>query len=443
MRILGLGFLPPDDALRHAAKAVAGRPWSEILLLRPEVVVDPHPGWHAFLGLLHRAFGWGTVDLVFASVILLLALFLGVALAASRTHAWALALCVVLVCESNVLQRWLSGRPFLLHSSLLLFLCLAWSKGRLPEPRDARFLIPVFAVLLWIHPLYYLWSVPVAVLLVCRQIRPALVLAVSVGVGFVGSAILSGRPIGFIVQNTMHPIWLFGHPAGPLVSELQPSPGAPALFAVVVAALLGRLAERPHLRVWDPTFVMAFVGWTLGFYSARFWVDWGLPALLAWGIRGVEGASLPLDARRAGWAAIALTIACAAAFTSDDLGRWSRVDKTYAALTEPRSVGALPEPGGILYSEDMFAFFQIFFRRPDAPFRFAVGFERGLMRPEDAEVLRGAARRGNDRFAPWVARMTPRDRLIVRAVTPGNAYGLEWTHVSGDVWSGRLRPPAR
>ena len=33
-RVLGTGFLPPDDALRHAAKAVSGRSWSEVLVLR-------------------------------------------------------------------------------------------------------------------------------------------------------------------------------------------------------------------------------------------------------------------------------------------------------------------------------------------------------------------------------------------------------------------------
>ena len=33
LRITGYGFLPPDDALRHAAKAVSGKPWPQILVL--------------------------------------------------------------------------------------------------------------------------------------------------------------------------------------------------------------------------------------------------------------------------------------------------------------------------------------------------------------------------------------------------------------------------
>ena len=75
LRVLAQGYLPGDDALRHAAKAVGGRSWTEILLLRPEITLDSNPGWHALLGALHRFFGLGAVDLVLASVALLFVLF--------------------------------------------------------------------------------------------------------------------------------------------------------------------------------------------------------------------------------------------------------------------------------------------------------------------------------------------------------------------------------
>src|SRR5215469_3644779 len=54
-KIVGYGYLPPDDALRHSAKAVSGKPWSEILVLRPGFEMDPYPGWHAILGAVHHA----------------------------------------------------------------------------------------------------------------------------------------------------------------------------------------------------------------------------------------------------------------------------------------------------------------------------------------------------------------------------------------------------
>ena len=75
--ILRYGYLPPDDALRHAAKAVSGKSWGEILVLRPEITLDHNPGWNWFLTELHRMTGWGPTELVQFSVVtmfLLLAL---------------------------------------------------------------------------------------------------------------------------------------------------------------------------------------------------------------------------------------------------------------------------------------------------------------------------------------------------------------------------------
>ena len=68
-KIAGYGFLPMDDALRHAAKTVSGKPWSEILVMRSDFGIDPHPGWHAVLGWFHRGFGLNTENLVVLTVV--------------------------------------------------------------------------------------------------------------------------------------------------------------------------------------------------------------------------------------------------------------------------------------------------------------------------------------------------------------------------------------
>ena len=49
LKIIGYGFLPGDDALRHAAKAVSGKPWPEILVMGPAFQVDHNFGWHFLL----------------------------------------------------------------------------------------------------------------------------------------------------------------------------------------------------------------------------------------------------------------------------------------------------------------------------------------------------------------------------------------------------------
>jgi hypothetical protein len=134
-------------------------------------------------------------------------------------------------------------------------------------------------------------------------------------------------------------------------------------------------------------------------------------------------------------ASAAALVACTAPL------RWSAPEsRPYFILTAPGAEAALPEPGGVLYTDDARLFFQLFYRRPDAPFRYIVGYEAALMPPEDLAVFRAAlAARTAASFAPWVAKMTPRDRLILYD-TDGRPPipDLEWMQVSQTVWSGRI-----
>ncbi|GAG51557.1 unnamed protein product, partial [marine sediment metagenome] len=67
--VVGQGYLPDDDALRHAAKAVSGKGWDEILVLRADMPLDSHPGWHTVLTWVHRLTSADTHLLVLFSVI--------------------------------------------------------------------------------------------------------------------------------------------------------------------------------------------------------------------------------------------------------------------------------------------------------------------------------------------------------------------------------------
>jgi hypothetical protein len=95
-RIVGVGFRPMDDARRHAAKVVSGKAWTEVLVLRAEVSEDPHPGWHALLGAVHRAGVRTPTGLVVFSAVSLGALILVTPLLVwrGRAEAWLLALLI-------------------------------------------------------------------------------------------------------------------------------------------------------------------------------------------------------------------------------------------------------------------------------------------------------------------------------------------------------------
>lgn len=111
-RILSYGYLPPDDALRHAAKAVSAKTWSEILLLRPEITIDHNPGWHLILSGLHHALDLPPRALVQFSVVAMFVLF---ALAPlpwlRRPEGWLISLAIVMFFFPYVADRAFVGRP--------------------------------------------------------------------------------------------------------------------------------------------------------------------------------------------------------------------------------------------------------------------------------------------------------------------------------------------
>jgi hypothetical protein len=453
--VLAHGYLPADDALRHAAKAVSGRPWSEVLVLRPEVTMDSHPGWHALLGLVHRLAGVDALGLVmFSVVLLLLALLLPGAFLLRRPEAWAMALAAFALLEPRFVNRFIMGRPFVLSVALLLLLCLRVARETGPQVPDARWpwrgplvLAGLFGLVAWMHPSWHLFLLPVAACLLSRRFRLAAILAAGLGLGVLVAGVLHGDVVEFVQQSLLHTVLALGlpGPASTLAMEFRPGDGSPLLLLGLVGLLLWRAVRRAWKpeAVGGPVFALAVLGWLLGFLVVRFWSDWGAPALLAWMAVEIEDALEALvperSAARLGLAAVA-GLSALLVWTSNTGGqRLQPAERPYQSLATPAADPALPGPGGILYTDDMRLFYELFFARPHAPWRYVVGYEPGLMLPDDLATFRRAlAARTPASFEPWVRKMGPADRLVIKS-TEGQPQipGLEWTQVSQTVWSGR------
>jgi hypothetical protein len=452
-RIVGLGYLPTDDALRHAAKAVSGKSWGEILVLRPDITVDSHPGWHAVLEGLHRAAGMDAHALVLFSVIALFAAATLVpAVLLRRPEAWLLSLLVLAVADRAVLSRLVMGRPFLFTVGVLAALLLGWPG--LAVPRARRGVLAATAVLVaaatWIHASWYLFALPLLALALAREWRAARRFALCLLAGVAIGAALTGHPLAFLRQTLVHPVLSLGgpDPQRTLAIEFQPAGGSPVLVLFLLAALALR-ALRGAWRssaVDNPVFLLAVAGWILGFASIRFWADWGVPAAMVWlalELQELLEASTGDGGARRLVIAAAAGLACFLAIASDGASRWSRLDPTFWPVVAPEAAPFLPDPGGILYSDEMRVFYELFYRQPKAPWRYQVGYEPGLMPAEDLRVYRQIlVARTTQAFAPWVAKMRPPDRLVIRSVgeRPPAIGGLEWHRMGGDFWSGRKLP---
>src|SRR5262245_57425276 len=55
LKVISFGFLPAGDARRHVAKAFTAKPYTEIIVMRPDYTLDHSPGWEWLLAFLPRA----------------------------------------------------------------------------------------------------------------------------------------------------------------------------------------------------------------------------------------------------------------------------------------------------------------------------------------------------------------------------------------------------
>ena len=393
LRVLARGYLPPDDALRHAAKAVSGRPWSEIVRLRPEFTADPHAGWHAILGALHTRGGLSIEELVSFSVAMLFFSFsLGPVLLLRRAEAWLVALLLLGIAEPFFIDRWLLGRPLLLTAAVVPLVLLLAPRLDGERPRATLAVIAGAAALAtWIHGSFYLLALPLLALFGARRWRSALRATAAVAAGVVAGALLTGHPAAHLYQALRHAyVSAAGAmPAAWLVTELQPFDGKPA----VVAGFLALLAWRAHRRglaglTREPAVVMVVMSWTFGYVAHRFWIDWGAPALLTFAALEIEDA---LESSALRLHRLAMTAGAGAVLLlqtgADMQGRWTdQSERPYLSRSEPDHAPWLPDPGGTVYSAEMSVFYSVFFKNPHAPWTYAIGFEPALAPPEDYET---------------------------------------------------------
>ena len=453
VRIVNLGFLPVDDALRHAAKVVAGKPWSAILVLRDGITMDNHPGWHASLDVLRRVFGLDATQLVFAAVVLLFLLFaLTPLFFLERQESWPAALLILATGHITNFMRLLPGRPYLVSMTALLIILFAGPSLReVKAPRRTLALVTLaVAAAVCIHGSWYLFALPLLAFLAAREWRAAVNLGCCTLAGVLLGASLTGRPYTFLRENLLHAAAAFGRlPLQKmLVVEFQSFDGYPLVVVAVLAFMFRRWAKGEwHGKFLDnPAFLLAVTGYLLGFVASRFWYDWGLPALCVWMALEIQ-AILREAAARTSWSRIGVAAAASVSLmlvaTNDYNGRYSASPAAERlSLKNPDQAPWLPAAGGIVYSNSMGIFYGTFFENPRAPWRYLLGFEPTMMPEEDLEVYRQYyLTDGSPRvFRPWVAKMRAEDRLILNHASAAAPLipELQWFHATRDLWIGRL-----
>jgi hypothetical protein len=457
LKVISIGYLPPDDALADAAKAVNGKPWPEILVLKASYGVDNHIGWHTFLRQVYLGTDWDADRLVLFSVISLFTLLGWSALPwLRRPEAWLITLILVPGIGMEFMGRFMLGRPLVLSITVLVTLLFLWNAcGSSPPGKGLiAFMTVLIATAALLHGVWYFWGLPVAAFCIARQFRWAGALTVSWLAGSVLAGVITGHPASYLIDAVRQAFSVMGNHLNERtqVSEMQPTAGNMFGLMLLGGLLLLRHLAKLDSRPWrtSPVFWLVCLGWVLGYKAARFWEDWGLPALMV--LMAVD-LQLLLEKQLAfrSLQRLALTAGLAATLyltaTCDVQSRWTRNLITQnLSPDKPGLAGWLPEPGGIFYAADMEFFFQTFYQNPKAQWRYVVGFETIFMTDEDFATYEQILWNNGDpgAYLPWVKKMRPPDRLVMRAgpAAPPPIPELEWNYAANNLWIGRLPRPS-
>ncbi|MFA5085461.1 MAG: hypothetical protein WC482_03755, partial [Candidatus Omnitrophota bacterium] len=244
-KIISHGYMPVDDALRHAAKAVSGKDWNKILVLRDDIKMDSHVGWHAILKGVRSAARLNTFELVLFSVIALFMLFslIGI-LFLRRPEVWPITLLIMVVADCGLVSRLLLGRPYIITMSTILALGLTWPRLRY-EKNDFKalsLLTLLIAVSTWAHCGWYLFGLPILCFFLAREWRVGFRVAIATILGVAIGAVATGAPYLFLKQTLQHVSLAFGNHTlvRMLVTEFQPGLGSFSIIVVISLMFIWR-----------------------------------------------------------------------------------------------------------------------------------------------------------------------------------------------------------
>ena len=415
LAVTSRGFAPEDDLLRDVAKAVSGRAWGDVMLLRPGLNPNlrTHPGWDTILSAVH-GLGIGKDQLlVFGIVFLAFVAFLPGVVFLRRPEISLILLGALPVLEFGVMHRYFTGRPYLIDvacTSSILFLWEAFERN----PARKRMLLTLVALLalrVWIRSTLIMLGIPLLAVFASAWIRgrwkPAGVFFGCVAAGIALGTLLTGAPVEFLTYNFKHFYWTLFRREGVqfVVQELEPLKGNVSLFVLVLGYVFVSLSGGTRReRYAHPAFILGLLGWVLSFTIVRFWFEYGLPAMLVWialdlqdriepRMRTDSPARLLLSIFAAMMFGFAVLLPHRAAWQENPIVRARAVRELYE--TKP---DRMPGKGGVLYAATMRVFFVFFYLFPDAPWQYATGMEAGFMPVEDLRVYEDVNMTGEARL---------------------------------------------
>lgn len=453
-KIISYGYLPSDDAMRHAGKVLSNLSWDQILV-SANPIPDVHIGWHQFLGFFQHISGCGADGLVSMSVItLFLSVVLPILFLYRRPESWILGL-IICYNLTGIEYRFLLGRPYVGYVAVIMVALLL--RNKLNEKQTCwktLILLTIgMAISIWWRTVWFLYLLPIAAFMMARMWRAALRLLAMLAAATLFMAAASGQP-ALIIQSLRLALDVMGtHDyAIQLVTELQPLPPHISVIIVPIIIMISiKIRKGSIKKCFDsPAFYLFVLSWFLGCASRRWWIDFGGPTILIMICEEIDSILTDKSNSITPWFSLArggsAVLACGIlflSFTADLNSRWtSCLRNEYVDITDPSIQEGLPGKEGIIYSSRMNIFYQTFYAHPNAEWRYILGYEAALMPSDDLKIFRNIQwnKEALESFDPWIAKMRPQDRLWLEqpiGAQEPSIKSLEWTRLTSYIWSGR------
>jgi len=455
LKVETYGFLPPDDAVRHSAFATVEKSWNDILV-SDRHIPDMHIGWHTTLRAVHSLSGVDADGLVVFSVVSMFLLWaIPPLFMVRRPESWLLALLVGYGLLGLSLRVFL-GRPYIFHLAVLSWILL--QTDRLNEKKNSwgliLFLTLALALSMWWRTTWFMYALPVLAFIMARRWRATLRLLGMLAVAFFLVLPFTGIQL---MWDSLALSWQLLGSANyvtQLVTELRPLTGYGTILLLVGLFLIWLRFRGRSLRTFldTPAFYLLLISIFLGASAGKWWQDFGVPSLVVlmalefdafFADPSVSEKLLPEFSLRRALLGIGVALLLFRFLVADEGGRWTAsLHNEYVDIADESIQEGLPEKDGIVYSSSSRVFFQTFFKHPEAPWQYILGFESALMPPEDLKIYRRIQWNGGATqcFKPWLEKMRPQDRLWImqgRGAPAPHISGLKWTHLTSYIWSGQ------
>lgn len=459
--VISLGYAPVDDLLRDVAKAVSGKSWGDVMLLRPDLNPElrTHPGWDALLQVLSGIGINKDYLLIIAVVGMSFLAFLPGAIFLRRAEALVFVLILAVIFDFPVIERYFFGRPYLLGVACMASCFYLWNsfEKNYTNKKLIALMLLLIAIRVWIRSTVIMLGIPLLAVYVSACIkhrwRPATIFTGCILAGIILGTMMTGAPIEFITYNFKHfHQTLFREDSVRIVvKELEPLLYFSKMFLFFLAYLVWRIIYGRGTKGFaHPAFILACVGWGLGFYIARFWFEYGFPSMCIWLTLDLQDELEKKQHATSRLRLLTTTLSCIllvlvlilphkTKWMHNPISRDIAVKRLY--MEDP---SWFPDDNGLIYSASMQVFFTFYHMFPHAPWRYVTGMEAGFMRKEDLAVYEEIHITGNaDAYLPWINKMTPDDRFVLVLASDAQVVTgfpmLEWRFVAPEYWFGRLR----